>query len=221
MTTDPKEIAILKEEARIAMTLSHRNIVRLYNLDKKDEQYFLVMEYVEGCMLHDILAQEGKIPMDWVVPIARACASALSYAHEHGVVHQDLKPENLLLSDNGIIKVIDFGLACLIGKQPDANHIAGTPIYMSPEQKHGQPVDIRTDIYSLGIVLYEMLTGRPPFPESMSQMEALKIDPQPLTGLPKKMLNVLEKAIALNPEDRWNSVQEFVSAFVEASTAQK
>jgi CheY-like chemotaxis protein len=219
-TTDAKEVAILKEEARIAMTLSHRNIVRLYNMDRKDGQYFLVMEYVDGCTLNDILAQKGKMPFPWVGLVARACGSALSYAHEHGVVHQDLKPDNLLFTDNGILKIIDFGLACLIGKQPDPNHIAGTPAYMSPEQKRGSAVDARTDIYSLGIVLYELLTGKTPFPSNIKPMDALRMDPAPLEALPKDVLHILRKATALNPDDRWNSMMEFVNAFVDANAIQ-
>jgi DNA-binding response OmpR family regulator len=218
LTTERKEIAILKEEARIAMTLSHRNIVRLYNLDVKEGRYFLVMEYVEGCTLNDIVAMKGVMPIQWVTLMARSCASALSYAHEHGVVHQDLKPENLLLSDNGILKVIDFGLACLIGKRWNSEQIAGTPVYMSPEQKHGLSVDARTDIYSLGLVLYELLTGRMPFPSGISPTDALHTDAEPLTGLPDDLLAVLRKATAPDPDDRWNSVMDFVNAFAEAGS---
>ena len=216
LMSERKEIAILKEEARIAMTLSHRNIVRLYNLDMKEGRYFLVMEYVEGCTLHDVLAQKGRMPIQWVTLIARSCASALSYAHEHGVVHQDLKPENLLLSDNGILKVIDFGLACLIGKRWNAEQIAGTPVYMSPEQKHGISVDARTDIYSLGLVLYELLTGKMPFPPGISPTDALHMNAEPLTGLPDDLLTVLKKATTLDPNDRWTSMMDFVNAFVQA-----
>jgi DNA-binding response OmpR family regulator len=216
-TADAKEVAVLKEEARIAMTLSHRNIVRLYNLDRKDGQYYIVMEYVDGCTLHDVLAQNDKMPLEWVLTVARSCASALSYAHEHGVLHQDLKPANLLLSESGILKVIDFGLACLIGKQPDPTHIAGTPIYMSPEQKRGSPVDARTDIYSLGIVLYELLTGKTPFPPDIKPMDALHMDAEPLTGLPENILAILSKATAINPDERWNSISEFTTALIDAA----
>jgi DNA-binding response OmpR family regulator len=218
-TADAKEVAVLKEEARIAMTLSHRNIVRLYNLDRKNGQYYIVMEYVDGCTLDDVLAQNDKMPLEWVLVVARSCASALSYAHEHGVIHQDLKPANLLLSEGGIIKVIDFGLACLIGKQPDPTHIAGTPVYMSPEQKRGLPVDARTDIYSLGIVLYELLTGRTPFPADIKPMDALHMDAEPLTGLADTILAVLGKATAINPDERWSSIAEFTAALIEAAAS--
>lgn len=216
LTSEQHEVAILKEEARIAMTLSHRNIVRLHTLERRDEQYFLVMEYVEGCTLHDVLEQEGSMPPQWVILVARACASALSYAHEHGVIHQDLKPENLLLSDSGIIKIIDFGLACLVGKQQDPDHIAGTPAYMSPEQKQGLKVDTRTDIYSMGVILYELLTGRTPFPADLTLKQAIHMVPAPLTGVSDPIREVLEKAIAADPNDRWSAVHDFVTAFISA-----
>jgi serine/threonine-protein kinase len=128
-----------------------------------------------------------------------------------------LKPANLLLSESGILKVIDFGLACLIGKQPDPTHIAGTPIYMSPEQKRGSPVDARTDIYSLGIVLYELLTGKTPFPPDIKPMDALHMDAEPLTGLPENILAILSKATAINPDERWNSISEFTTALIDAA----
>ena len=216
LTASEREIAVLKEEARIAMTLTHKHIVRLYNFDKVDANYFLVMEYVPGCSVRDVLVQDGPFPEDSVKLIVHACASAVSYAHEHSVVHQDLKPDNMLISDEGLIKIIDFGLACLTGDKGRYGHISGTPFYMSPEQKKGEPVDSRTDIYSLGIITYELLRGRPPFPAETGPEDALKMDPGELTGLAEPVARVVQKAIARDPDDRWSSVTDFADALIEA-----
>ncbi|MBN2302054.1 MAG: protein kinase [Lentisphaerae bacterium] len=217
LTSSYEEISVLKEEARIAMTLSHRHIVRLYNFDKAGADHFLVMEYVDGCSLRHVITQDGKLPINSVALIVQACSSALSYAHEHNVIHQDLKPENILLSVDGFIKIIDFGLACLMGKQTDSDYITGTPVYMSTEQKRGETVTPKTDIYSLGIVAYELATGKHPFPENISYMDALHMEPEPLTGVPTKIRNVLEKAMASDPKTRWETVAEFSKAFSSAA----
>jgi len=219
LTSDESAIATLKAEARIAMELSHRNIVRLHNFEQAGDVYFLVMEFVEGCTLRDVLTQDGSLPLDSVTFIMRACSSALSYAHGYGVVHKDLKPENLLLSNSGLIKIIDFGLACLINAQQDEKFVAGTPIYMSPEQKAGKPVDAGCDIYALGIILYELLTGRTPFPPEASFTDIINLDPGELVGVPERIKAVLQKAIALNSADRWETIAEFCNAFVAASKA--
>lgn len=217
-TKSEDEIAVLKAEARIAMTLSHRNIVRLYNFDKADNDHFLVMEYVDGCSLRHVLVQDGKLPMESLALVVRSASSAMSYAHEHGVIHQDLKPDNLLLSREGIIKIIDFGLACLIDKQVDSDYIVGTPVYMSPEQKRGEPLTPQSDIYSLGIVTYELATGRYPFPEDASHMDVLNMEACELSGLPSRMKHVLERATASNAEDRYKTAAVFADAFINAAS---
>ena len=216
LTASERELATLKEEARIAMTLAHKNIVRLHNFDQADGNYFLVMEYVPGCSVRDVLIQDGPFPEDSTKLIVHSCAAAVAYAHEHGVVHQDLKPDNILISDQGMIKVIDFGLACLTGDKSKFSHISGTPFYMSPEQKKAEPVDPRTDIYSLGIITYELLRGRPPFPEETTPEDALKMEPGELTGLSGAVERVLRKALAPDPDDRWSSVIDFAEALIEA-----
>jgi len=215
LTASEREIAVLKEEARIAMSLTHKHIVRLYNFEKIDTNYFLVMEYVPGCSVRDVLIQDGPFPEDSVKLIIHSCASAVAYAHEHSVVHQDLKPDNILISDEGLIKIIDFGLACLSGDKSKYGPISGTPFYMSPEQKNAEPVDPRTDIYSLGIITYELLRGAPPFPEGTTPEDALQMNPGELTGLPEPVKRILQKAIAPDPDDRWSSVPDFTGALLE------
>ncbi len=215
-TTRPGAIKTLKEEARIAMQLSHRHIVRLHNLQKHGPNYFIVMEYVDGCTLRDVLYEDGCFPLETVIPVIRVCADSLSYAHRHGVIHKDLKLDNLLLAEDGVLKIIDFGIACLVDAQPQTEQIAGTPAYMSPEQKIGSTVDERTDIYSLAIIIYELLRGILPFPEEASQEEILGLAPDELDGLPDSILGVLNKALSANRSDRHPTITQFASEFIDA-----
>jgi len=215
LSWDEDAIATLKEEARIAMGLSHRNIVRLYNFEKVGRTHFLVMEFVNGCSLRDILIHDKTLSVDSVRFIAKSCSVGFSFAHHAGVVHSDLKPENLMISQQGVLKIIDFGVACLIHTPKESKYITGTPAYMSPEQKKGKKVDLRTDVYSLGIILYEALTGRTPFPDDVSHVAILKMNPEKLTGLPDGLTRVLERAIAIDKADRWPAIRLFVDAFAE------
>ncbi len=204
----------LKDEARIAMQLSHRHIVRLHNLQRSGDRMFLVMEHVEGHSFREVIVEYGAFPIDGLPPIAQVFGDAISYAHRHGVIHGDLKPENILLTGDGVLKIIDFGIASLTNAKHSTGLIAGTPAYMSPEQKRGELLDTRTDIYSLGIIIYELLTSRNPFPEDMSTDEVLNSMPGPLVGLPHPVTVVLEKAIAADRDDRWRSAGEFTDALV-------
>ena len=213
---DRNAIAALKEEARIAIRLAHTHIVRLYDLQNAGHRYFLVMEYVEGSSLRRIMECEGPLSPATVAQVIGVSAEALSYAHRHGVLHNDLKPDNLLLSGDGVLKLIDFGVACLIGSRYNSEWVSGTPAYMSPEQKRGETPDTRTDIFALGIIAYELLTGRTPFPAGASASELLGLDPGELSGVSDAVRDVLQKAVAARREERWATVEEFASALAEA-----
>jgi CheY-like chemotaxis protein len=219
LTRDQRAVATLKEEARIAMQLSHRHIVRLHNLQKAAHNYFLVMEYVDGRNIRDVLDLYGKLPLDTVRQIVQVCADALCYAHRHGVLHRDLKPANLLLSRDGILKIIDFGVACLIHTQEETRHVLGTPVYMSPEQLRGEKLDPRTDVYSLGIITYQLLTGRPPFPENTRDADLLCVGPVDLPGLAPDVKRVVWKAIAADRDNRWESVDAYARALMDCGRA--
>lgn len=221
LTRDKRAVATLKEEARIAMQLSHRHIVRLHNLQKAVRNYFLVMEYVDGRNIRDVLDMYTTLPLDTVRQIVQVCADALSYAHRHGVLHKDLKPANLLLSRDGVLKIIDFGVACLIHAQEQTSHVLGTPVYMSPEQLRGETLDPRTDVYSLGIITYQLLTGKPPFPENTRDPDLLCVGPADLPGLAPDVKRVLWKAIAADREQRWDSVEAFGRALMDCDRSRK
>jgi len=213
----PATVAALMHEARITMGLTHNHIVRLHNLERVKGKYYLVMEYVPGHSLRKILRQYGPMSLDNVVTVVEVCADALSYAHGMGVIHRDLKPGNLLLSDGGVLKVIDFGIASLIDRSAEDGVILGTPCYMSPEQLRGDTVDVRTDVYALAQVVYELLVGRPRLPYEVSADEALAQARSPVTGLPDEMAAVIGKAEAWDPDDRWPTIGAFAEAFVRAA----
>ena len=177
-TDDPDRLARFEREAKVLASLNHPNIGGIHGLEESDGIRALVLEYIEGPTLADRIAQ-GPIPVDEALPIAKQIAEALEAAHEQGVIHRDLKPANIKVKDDGMVKVLDFGLAKALagsGVSPDATHettvtvdateagvVLGTIAYMSPEQARGRPVDRRADIWSFGCVLYEMICGRRPF----------------------------------------------------------
>jgi serine/threonine protein kinase/tetratricopeptide (TPR) repeat protein len=174
MARDPERLARFQHEARAVAALNHQHIVTLYSVEEADGVHFLTMELVEGKSLEQLIA-EGEIPLERIIKISSALAEALTAAHEKGIVHRDLKPANVMIAHDGQVKVLDFGLAKDVrppnptdATQTVVGHtkvgvLMGTPAYMSPEQIVGRPIDHRTDIFSLGVVLYEMATRRRPF----------------------------------------------------------
>ena len=218
LAKDKGAIATLKEEARIAMQLSHRHIVRLHNLQTAGATYFLVMEYVEGQSLRQVITAYTKLPLDSVAQIVEVCADALSYAHRHGIVHKDLKPDNMLLTEDGVLKIIDFGIAALVDAQRAGGDIMGTPAYMSPEQLAGAALDARTDVFSMGVIVYELLTGCLPFRRDVvikGVHEASGL--AHFTDLPAGIMESVAKAMAPNRDERWSSVDDFAQAFLKAA----
>lgn len=185
LSVDPSFVARFRREAQAAANLSHQSIVGIYDWGEEDGTYFIVMEYVEGRPLSQLLRREGRLTPNKAAQIAAGTAAALGYAHRHGVVHRDVKPGNILLDNNGSIKVTDFGIARAGDTTENLTQtgiVMGTATYFSPEQAQGLDTDARTDLYSLGVVLYEMVTGRPPFvgdtPVSIAYKH-VKEDPEP------------------------------------------
>jgi len=216
LTADAAAVAAFKDEARTVMQLSHPNIVQLRNLEYSGTHYFMVMEYIEGQSIADLLRAHGPFDVATVAQILDACADAMSCAHGHGVLHNDMKPGNLLLAHDGVLKIIDFGISCLNNTR-QAGYVMGTPEYMSPEQIRGDPLDVRTDIYSLGIITYEMLTGAPPFPADLDLAGILAALPAVFPNAPAQFQPALSRATAPAREDRFGSVREFVGAFTACS----
>ena len=151
-------LAQFHNELRIARQVSHKNVCRLYDLGDADGRRFLTMEYVDGEDLASLLRRIGRIPEDKAIQMARQLCAAVSAAHERGVLHRDLKPANVMIDGNGNVRITDFGIATAAA---DAGvEIAGTPQYMAPEQLAGRPASIKSDIYALGLILFEIFTGR-------------------------------------------------------------
>lgn len=209
LSQDDDAVRAMKAEARIAMELSQSNIVRLYNLVQLNGRTCLVMEYIDGSSLEDLLRRCGRFDPDFVAGVAASCAAGLDYAHRHGVLHRDLKPSNLLLTTRDTIKIIDFGVAGMLGKgTPD--DIVGTPVYMSPEQLRGETLGPSADLYSLAIVVYQLLTGAVPAePAPFDPARPWDYQRGPFEGVPDTVRFVLERATAPAPADRYRTLTEF------------
>ena len=227
---DERTLARFYREARAASRLNHPNSVSVIDFGRTDDGVlYLVMEHLDGKDLADILAHESMLPLPRVCRIIEQVLEALSEAHVIGVVHRDLKPENILLiplrTGSDLVKVVDFGLATMTDHEPSkrisvAGSMCGTAEYMSPEQIRGAPVDARADLYSLGIVLFELLTGSPPFvAESPAKIIFRHLsdkipDPRevvPVRAIPDELAEATLKAVARNPEDRWESADEMLA----------
>ncbi|MEJ2735606.1 MAG: protein kinase, partial [Anaerolineae bacterium] len=227
LSADRKFIARFRREALAVAKLSHPNILHIHDANLAHGRYYIAMEYVDGGTLKDLLAQ-GPLPMGKAVDIAIQLADALDYAHREGLIHRDVKPANVLLTRSGRPKLADFGIVqalhersalTLPGSSP------GTPMYMSPEQAEGQATDSRTDIYSLGIVLYEMLTGRPPFsaPFAMATLyQQVNEPPTPIRQLqpqvPRWLETTINTALAKDPRDRYQQAGEFAAVLRQRQT---
>lgn len=210
-----------KREAQAAAGLVHANIVQIFEVGQADGFHFIAQEYVRGRNLKQYLGRYGAVPSDMALSVLRQSAMALQKGDEHDVVHRDIKPENILLTANGEIKIADFGLA-RVGKQTDntltqSGITVGTPLYMSPEQIEGNDVDIRSDIYSLGVTLYHMLVGQPPFDGESPLAIAMKHTsetPEPIrehrNDLPNEFENIIEQMLCKKKEERPQSPMQLL-----------
>ncbi|MGH9814058.1 MAG: serine/threonine-protein kinase, partial [Candidatus Acidiferrales bacterium] len=218
----PDVIERFKSELLLARKITHKNVCRTHELLRFGDTVVISMEYVEGESLRAVVKRFGGVPLrrglEWTAQIC----SALTEAHAQGVVHRDLKPENILIARDGSAKVMDFGIARSLEPQATATAMAtiiGTPAYMSPEQAEGKPVDHRTDIYSLGLVLYEMFTGRPAFqsdtPIGMLTARLQEAPPLPSSvepDLPDRIDRAIQKCLERKPEKRFQSATDLEAA---------
>jgi serine/threonine protein kinase len=166
LTSDITAIERFRNEIRLARRIAHRNIVRTHDFGKAGDVFFVTMEYVEGTTLRTVLDRRGHLGAPAMLAIAKQLAEALRSAHEEGIIHRDIKPQNVLLDSEGTLKVMDFGVARLAQRSntlTQVGMVVGTPTYMSPEQLLDEDVDARSDLYSVGVLLYECVTGKPPF----------------------------------------------------------
>ena len=208
-----------RREAQAAARLNQPNLVGIYDSGADGETQFIVMEFIQGRTLDDFMGSGGRFTVPHAVEVAEKICDALAYAHVAGVIHRDIKPANVMVTRKGEVKVMDFGIARIVaGPQtaPQTSAVLGTAAYISPEQAQGQPVDGRSDIYSLGAVLYEMLTGRPPFtgdsPVAVAYKQVNESPVLPSVANPEvtPLLDaVLMRALAKNPANRHQTADEF------------
>src|SRR5688572_27393296 len=226
-----------EREAQVVAILRHHNIVQVFDFDTVDDQPYIVMEYINGPSLSTYLntlhGKIGRLELPQVSRLLTKVASALQYAHDSGVIHRDVKPSNILLTSRSSQIVpgeplpldfepvlSDFGLVRFLSSslQTSSGKIVGTPAYMSPEQARGEHTDERTDIYSLGIVLYEMLAGHVPFDGETTMsilFKHINEPPPPIPGLAAPLQNVLNRALAKNTANRFQTPNELAAAFNE------
>jgi len=232
LTTDETQLSRFKNEARSASALNHPNILTVYEIGTEGNRQFIATEFIEGITLRVSIAR-GRINPHMALEIAVQVASALAAAHEAGVVHRDIKPENIMMRPDRYVKVLDFGIAKLTEQrlasddhtvettaplQTRPGLVLGTARYMSPEQARGQKVDVRTDIWSLGVVFYEMVGGSPPFrgdTPSDCIASILTTEPPPLSGVltdvPLKLESILQKALRKSSDERYQTIQEMLA----------
>jgi eukaryotic-like serine/threonine-protein kinase len=222
---DPEYVERFRREARAVAQLAHPNIVTVIDRGEQDGRQFIVFEYVEGENLKQLVGREGALPVREAIELALQVARALGYAHERGIVHRDVKPQNVILNEDGRAKVTDFGIARSLDVDgvTQTGTVLGTSDYIAPEQAQGEPVDSQTDVYSLGVVLFELLTGELPFRGEGFVAVALQHVNEPVPSVldrrgdvPPRLDLVVQRAMAKRPEDRHRSMAELV-ADLEAS----
>ena len=218
LSIDRTFVERFRREAQAAANLSHPNIVPVFDWGEDDGSYFIVMEYVEGRPLSAVLRDPQRLPPVQIAMIGAGVAAALAFAHRHGVIHRDVKPGNVLITPDGDVKVTDFGIARAVNTEESLTQtgaVMGTAAYFSPEQAEGKGVDARSDMYSLGVVLYEMAVGRPPFTgdspvavASKHVRDAPVLPREANPAVPVALEAIVMMALAKNPDDRYGSAEE-------------
>jgi predicted Ser/Thr protein kinase len=206
-----------QNEARAAGVLNHPNIVTIYDAGEEDGIFYIAMEFIEGTTLHEVLTEQRVLATDEVVQLTRQICRGLDYAHSNGIVHRDIKPANIMITANGTVKIMDFGIAKSGGQVTNTGQVLGTPNYMSPEQVKGRTLDGRSDLFSLGVILYEMLTGEKPFVgQNVTTIIYKIVNETPITPrdldvtVHPGLSAIVTKALAKAPDDRYQTGADLV-----------
>lgn len=217
LSNDEKFIRRFKREALSVSNLSHPNIVEVYDVGEEEGNYYIVMEYIEGKTLKQLLQKRGALTLTEVIDIMSQLADGLSHAHEAYIIHRDIKPQNIMIEDNGRIKITDFGIAMALNSTQltQTNSVMGSVHYLPPEQANGKGSTVKSDIYSLGILMYELLTGSVPFKGDTAVEIALKHMKEKIPSIrkqnptiPQSIENIILKSTAKNPKNRYDTVRE-------------
>lgn len=217
LADDEKFVRRFQREAISASSLSHPNIVEVYDVGEDDGKYFIVMEYVEGKTLKQLIKKRGALTLPEVIDIMLQLTSAIAHAHESYIIHRDIKPQNVIILEDGRVKIMDFGIAVALNSNEltQTNSVMGTVYYLPPEQANGGATTIKSDIYSLGILMYELVVGRVPFkgdsPVEVAIKQMRETIPDLTTAnpdIPQSIENIILRACAKNPKNRYDSVLE-------------
>jgi eukaryotic-like serine/threonine-protein kinase len=217
LATDEKFVRRFQREALSASSLSHPNIVEVYDVGEDNGQYYIVMEYIEGKQLKQLLKKRGKLTLTEVIDIMLQITDGMSTAHDAYIIHRDIKPQNIMIQDNGMVKITDFGIAMAMNSTQltQTNSVMGSVHYLPPEQASGKAPTLQSDIYSMGILMYELLTGNLPYKGDNAVEIALKHLKEPIPSIreelpevPQSVENIIIKATAKNPKNRYNDARE-------------
>ena len=217
LADDEKFVRRFQREAIAASSLSHPNIVEMYDVGEDDGKYYIVMEYVEGKTLKSLIKKRGGLTLPEVIDIMTQLTSAIACAHDSNIIHRDIKPQNVLIKEDGIVKITDFGIAMALNSNEltQTNSVMGSVHYLPPEQANGKGATLKSDIYSLGIVMFELLTGQLPFKGDNAVEIAIKQMKNQIPSvcninklIPQSVENIILKACAKNPKNRYNNVVE-------------
>lgn len=217
LADDEKFVRRFQREAISASALSHPNIVEMYDVGEDDGKYFIVMEYVEGRTLKNLVKRRGALTLPEIIDIMLQLTSGIAHAHDSYIIHRDIKPQNILILDDGTVKITDFGIAMAMNSNEltQTNSVMGSVHYLPPEQANGSGSTIKSDVYSLGILMYELLTGKIPFKGDNAVEIAIKHMKEPLPSvmknnpdIPQSIENIILTACAKNPKNRYDSVAE-------------
>ena len=222
---DPAMMERFKDEIRLARRITHKNVCRIYDFNRVNDLVYITMEYVDGESLRAYLKRAGKLSPERVIDLARQIAAGLGEAHAQGVVHRDLKPDNVILARDGMVRLMDFGIARALGGDTTTTQtVIGTPGYMAPEQSQGKAVDQRTDLYALGLILYECLTGRrafagaTPVEVALKQIKERPVPPRKLlSAIPPHLEAIVMRCLEKEPARRFTSATELLRALASSS----
>ena len=217
---DEKFVRRFQREALSASSLSHPNIVEIYDVGEDDGNFYIVMEFIEGKTLKQLIKKRGVLSLSETIDIMLQLLDALATAHDSYIIHRDIKPQNIMIKESGLVKITDFGIAMALNsvELTQTNSVMGSVHYLPPEQASGKGSTIRSDIYSLGILMFEMLTGKMPFKGDSAVEIALKHMKEPLPSVrelnpvvPQSVENIIIKAAAKNPKNRYRDVREMAA----------
>lgn len=216
LSNDEKFVRRFQREALSASSLSHQNIVEVYDVGEDNGEYYIVMEYIEGKHLKELIKKRGHLTLSETVDIMLQLTDGMSVAHDSYIIHRDIKPQNIMILENGLVKITDFGIAMAMNatQLTQTNSVMGSVHYLPPEQASGQGSTLQSDIYSMGIVMYELLTGELPFRGDNAVEIALKQLKEPipdisekLPNIPNSIVNIIKKATAKNPKNRYSDAR--------------